>query len=201
MTVKKNRPSIRNPGEIKMLVSACLLGEPVRYDGRCKTLDHEGLQRLHANGRLIAFCPEVAGGLPIPRPPAEITGGGGSDVIDGRARVRTECGDDVSRFFLAGAEQALSICRQHGIRVAVLTERSPSCGSSETYDGSFSRSTQAASGVTTAWLRRHGIRVFNQYQLDAALACLAQSERDRNGADIVPTASDDKQPDADNRQG
>ncbi len=161
------------PGDAKLLVSACLLGDPVRYDGKAKQLDHEGLQQLLTANRVIAFCPEVAGGLPVPRAAAEITDGIGADVIAGRAKVVTQAGDDVSEFFLAGAEKALELCRQHRIDVAVLTERSPSCGSSEIYDGSFTRRTIAASGVTTAWLREHGIEVFNQHQLDAALNYLA----------------------------
>jgi uncharacterized protein YbbK (DUF523 family) len=160
-------------GNAKLLVSACLLGDPVRYDGKAKRLDHEGLQHLLTAGRVVAFCPEVAGGLPVPRPAAEIVGGVGIDVINGQARVKTAANEDVSEFFLAGAKKALTLCRQHQISVAVLTERSPSCGSSEIYDGSFTRQAIAASGVTTAYLRQHGIQVFNQQQLDAALAYLA----------------------------
>ena len=158
----------------KLLVSACLLGEAVRYDGRAKPLPGDALQDLCAAGRVVAFCPEVAGGLPVPRAPAEIAGSGGDAVIDGTAVVITASGEDVSEHFLAGAQRALALCREHRIAVAVLTERSPSCGSGETYDGSFSRSTRNASGVATALLRRHGIRVFNQYQLDAAIDCLGR---------------------------
>jgi len=156
----------------RLLVSACLLGDPVRYDGKAKQLQHAGLRRLQAAGRLVAFCPELAGGLPVPRPAAEILGGDGADVIAGRARVATAAGEDVSACFLAGAERALALCRQHGIRAALLTEGSPSCGSSRIYDGSFTRRVIAASGVTTALLREHGIRVFSQHQVDAAIEAL-----------------------------
>jgi uncharacterized protein YbbK (DUF523 family) len=162
------------------LISACLLGDPVRYDGKSKPIIHDGLHRLQAAGHVVVFCPEVSGGLPVPRVAAEIVGGNGDDVIDGHARVLTECGSDVSASFLSGAHQALALCLDNGIEIAVLTERSPSCGSSEIYDGSFSRSIQSSSGVTTAWLRRHGIRVFNQHQLDAALHCLAQASQERD---------------------
>lgn len=154
---------------MKMLVSACLLGDPVRYDGASKPLDHDSLGELVASGRIIGFCPEVAGGLPVPRKPAEIQSGDGDDVIDGGSRVLTKDGDDVTDFFLSGAQQALDLCRQHGICVAVLTESSPSCGSSRVYDGSFGGIAVAGAGVTAALLRRHGIAVFNQHQLDAAL--------------------------------
>jgi uncharacterized protein YbbK (DUF523 family) len=153
-------------------VSACLLGNPVRYDGKAKQLAHAGLCQLQAEGRLVAFCPEVAGGLPVPRAAAEIVGGDGADVIAGRGRVITGHGEDVSAFFLAGAERALALCRQHRIKTALLTEGSPSCGSSRIYDGSFTRRSIGASGVTTALLRQHGIRVFSQHQVDAAINSL-----------------------------
>ena len=153
----------------KLLISACLLGNPVRYDGRAKALHHTGLQCLQAEGRVVCFCPEVSAGLPVPRPAAEIVGGDGAAVIDGNARVLTGHGSDVSAYFIAGAERALALCRQHSIRAAVMTDGSPSCGSSRIYDGSFSRRSIDASGVTSALLRRHGIAVFSQLQLAAAI--------------------------------
>lgn len=161
----------------KLLVSACLLGNPVRYDGKAKKLDHDGLGELLKQGRAIAFCPEVAGGLPVPRPAAECVAGDGDAVIAGNARVKTRDGEDVTDYFLAGAKQALAVCHQHDIAVAVLTETSPSCGSGQIYDGSFSRQPIVASGVTTALLQQHGIRVFNQHQLDEALNYLASCKQ------------------------
>lgn len=160
----------------KLLISACLLGDPVRYDGRAKGLRHPGLARLIAQDRVIGFCPEVAGGLPVPRPAAEIRAGDGNRVIAGEARVVTVSGDDVSKSFLAGARQALALCREHGIRVAVLTESSPSCGSGQVYDGSFRRNAIGGSGVAAALLRQHGIKVFNQFELGAACRHLQQGE-------------------------
>ena len=153
----------------KLLVSACLLGNPVRYDGKAKTLDHDGLQHLQQQGRVIAFCPEVAGGLPVPRLAAEIVAGDGSAVIAGTAQVKTREGNDVSEYFLAGAGQALALCRQHDISTALLTELSPSCGSGRIYDGSFTRQSITASGVTAALLQQHGVKVFNQFQMDEVL--------------------------------
>jgi uncharacterized protein YbbK (DUF523 family) len=157
----------------KLLVSACLLGQRVRYDGEAKTLLHAGLEQLQAEGRILAFCPEVAGGLPVPRAPAEIIGADGNAVLAGRARVTTGDGSDVTDYFLAGAEQALALCREHDIAAAVLTDLSPSCGSSQIYDGSFTRNRIDASGVTAALLRQHGIEVFSQFQLEAALSFVA----------------------------
>ena len=155
--------------DAKLLVSACLLGNPVRYDGKSKALADDTLRQLQQAGRLVAFCPEMAGGLPVPRAPAEIIDGDGDAVISGQARVRTRDGADVSRQFIDGAERALQLCRDHDIHVAVLTESSPSCGSSQIYDGSFTRRAIETSGVTTALLRQHGVQVFSQFQLDEAL--------------------------------
>ena len=159
----------------KILVSACLLGSPVRYDGRSKLLENPALEALMTQQRVISFCPEVAGGLPVPRSAAEIQSGDGHAVITERARVCTREGEDVTAYFIAGAHQPLALCREHDIDVAILTESSPSCGSSQVYDGNFSRSAIAGSGVTTALLRRHGIRVFNQFQLETACSCLESS--------------------------
>lgn len=153
----------------KILLSACLLGDPVRYDGKSKTLQHSILDQLLAEDRVISFCPEVAGGLPVPRAAAEIHAGDGAAVIAKLARVKTQEGTDVSEYFLSGAQQALALCRQYEITVAVLTELSPSCGSNQIYDGSFTRSTIPGSGVTGALLVQNGIKVFNQHQLEEAL--------------------------------
>ena len=153
----------------KILISACLLGDCVRYDGKSKALDNDLLNSLIEQGRVISFCPEVAGGLPVPREAAEIQAGDGIAVIHQQARVCTHSGADVTDFFLSGAQQALALCQQHAIPVAVLTESSPSCGSGQIYDGSFTRTALPGSGVTTALLRKNGVLVFNQHQLDAAV--------------------------------
>ena len=156
----------------KLLISACLLGEPVRYDGRAKPVDHPRLAAMLESGRIIPFCPEVAGGLPVPRPAAEIIAGNGDAVIDGKSLVKTRDGTDVTEYFLGGAQRALELCQRYGITVAVLTESSPSCGSGRIYDGSFTRKAIDGSGVTAALLRRHGIEVFGQQRLDEALRSL-----------------------------
>lgn len=158
----------------RILVSACLLGRRVRYDGGAKTSADERLAEWRREGRLVAFCPEVQGGLPVPRPAAEIEGGaGGEAVLDGRARVLATDGSDVTAEFLAGARAALEAARKAGARLAVLKEGSPSCGVLTVYDGSFTGRRVAGRGVTTALLERHGIRVFDENHLDEAAACLA----------------------------
>ncbi|AXM97122.1 DUF523 domain-containing protein [Pseudomonas plecoglossicida] len=157
----------------KVLVSACLLGQPVRYDGRASGYP-DLLQRWQAEGRVVALCPEVAGGLPTPRPPAEIPGGQGADVLDGDAQVLTVAGEDVSAAFLAGAQQALALVRRHGIRVAVLKAGSPSCGNRLVYDGTFTGVKVAGEGVTVALLRREGVRVFSELELEQAQRALAE---------------------------
>ena len=157
----------------RILVSACLLGHPVRYNGLDKKTDDDHLRRWVAQGRVVAVCPEVAGGLPVPRPPAEIVGGGGGvAVLTGTSRVIARTGADVTDEFVHGADHALAKAVEHGIRVAVLKEGSPSCGSSYSYDGSFSGARVLAPGVTTARLMAAGIRVFSEHELAAADACL-----------------------------
>ena len=156
----------------KVLVSACLLGQPVRYDGRASG-HPDLLQRWQAEGRVVPLCPEVAGGLPTPRPPAEIPGGQGGDVLDGGAQVLTVAGEDVSAAFLAGAQQALALVRRYDIRVAVLKAGSPSCGNRLTYDGTFTGVKVPGEGVTTALLRREGVQVFSELELEEAQRALA----------------------------
>ncbi|MBU3055679.1 DUF523 domain-containing protein [Pseudomonas indica] len=159
----------------KILVSRCLLGHRVRYDGGAHG-PFGLLERWQREGRVVALCPEVAGGLPTPRPPAEIPGGQGGQVLDGERPVLTVDGEDVSAAFLDGARQALELVRAQGIRIAVLKARSPSCGNRENYDGSFSGVKVPGEGVTAALLRREGVQVFSEEELDAAEAALAALE-------------------------
>lgn len=157
----------------KILVSGCLLGQPVRYDGTAKTGAPALLARWHAEGRLVATCPELAGGFPTPRPPAEIADGrDGADVLDGTARIVERGGADVTAGYLAGARIALALAQAHGCRYAVLTDASPSCGSTRIHDGGFAGVTHEGAGVTAALLRRHGIAVFAHDDLDRLAALL-----------------------------
>ncbi|NMO34524.1 DUF523 domain-containing protein [Streptomyces sp. GMY01] len=140
-----------------MLVSACLRGVPCRFDGRHKATPQSA--EAVAGRTVVPFCPEVAGGLPTPRRPAELVGGDGQDVLDGTARVVDDTGRDVTAEFLAGARRALEAARRTGCTEALLMPRSPSCGRGEVYDGSFTGALTRGDGVTAALLERHGIAV------------------------------------------
>jgi len=153
----------------KVLVSACLLGAKVRYHGGDARSEHPVLRRWKDEGRLVAVCPERDGGLPTPRPPAEIVGPeGGHGVLKKIAIVETRDGTDVTANFVRGAEEALAAARDAHIRVAVLKDGSPSCGTTFTYDGTFTGARIAVTGVTAALLEQHGVRIFSDTQLDAA---------------------------------
>ena len=158
----------------KILVSRCLLGHRVRYDGGASG-PFDQLQLWFDEGRIVPLCPEVAGGLPTPRAAAEIPGGLGGQVLDGQTAVMTTEGEDVSAQFVCGAFQALELVQKHGIRIAVLKANSPSCGNLLTYDGTFSGVKVSGEGVTAALLKRHGVQVFSELELpqaDAALSSL-----------------------------
>lgn len=144
----------------KILVSACLMGEKVRYDGNDNLLQHPLIQRWQQEQRLLMICPEVAGGLSVPRAPAEQIG----------TRIITCDGADVTAAFQRGAWRAQRLAQQQGVVMAILKARSPSCGVGQIYDGSFSRRLIAGDGVTAAALRQLGITVFSELQLDAAAA-------------------------------
>jgi uncharacterized protein YbbK (DUF523 family) len=138
------------------LVSACLLGQRCRYDARH---NHDAAleQELEERGlAAVPFCPEEEGGLPTPRPPAWIEARGAEAVLDGEDRVVSETGAEVTEAFLRGARGALETCREAGIRLAFLKERSPSCGVCSTHVAGELRD---GPGVSAALLRRHGIEV------------------------------------------
>jgi len=143
-----------------IVISSCLAGLATRYDGGDNF--REEIASLLAQGKAALACPEQLGGLPTPRPPAEIVGGTGADVLDGNAKVLTNGGEDVTAEFIRGAEQTLRIARSVGAKYAVLKESSPSCGSDTIYDGTYTRTKRAGFGVTAALLRRHGIEVYSE---------------------------------------
>lgn len=150
-----------------ILVSACLLGQQVRYKGDGHLLPL--LQPYLESGCLLPFCPECAGGLPTPRPPAEIQGGSGQDVLSNKARVINDRGADVTAQFIAGAQACLKICQKQHITAAILKERSPSCGTTAIYDGSFSGLRIPGQGVTAALLQQAGIPLYSEEQLTEEL--------------------------------
>ncbi|WP_282606691.1 DUF523 domain-containing protein [Pelagibius sp. Alg239-R121] len=150
----------------KILVSACLLGKPVRYDGSDKTVASSILSQWQREGRVVGLCPEVEAGLPVPRPPAEIIGGRGGDAVhDGTAKILENTGKDVTQSFLAGAWKALETARKWHCRFALLTDGSPSCGSSFLYDGSFTGARIPGAGVVAALLLKNGVEVFSEHQI------------------------------------
>ncbi|WP_251865242.1 DUF523 domain-containing protein [Achromobacter sp. Marseille-Q4962] len=160
-----------------VLVSSCLLGNPVRYDGRGAARVHPVLAEWRAQGRVVALCPEMAGGLPVPRPPAEIEPGADARaVLEGRARVLTLDGGDAGPAFVRGARAALQAARERDIRIAVLKEGSPSCGSGYVYDGTHTGARQPGAGVTAWLLRQAGLRVFSEHEWESAQTCLRELE-------------------------
>lgn len=150
-----------------ILVSSCLAGLNVRYNGT-GCLD-ERIRSLIAERKAETVCPELLGGFSTPREPAEIVGGDGDDVLDGRAKVVERSGRDVTGQYVEGAIRTLDLARERGATVVVLKEFSPSCGSSMIYDGEFAARKKEGVGVTTALLRRHGIRVVSEDDLAEAL--------------------------------
>lgn len=145
----------------RILISACLLGQPVRYDGRGRRLEDDLVGQWLRAGLLVPLCPEVAGGLPTPRPPAEIEPGAqGSDVLAGTARIIDITGQDVTDTFRTGAAIAVATARQERCRFALLMDRSPSCGSSLIYSGHHDGRTHPGIGVVTSALKQAGVEVF-----------------------------------------
>jgi uncharacterized protein YbbK (DUF523 family) len=154
----------------RVLVSACLLGDRVRFDGRDKGVHTLVLQRWLAEGRVVKVCPEVAGGLGVPRPPAERQPDG---------RVLSDTGLDVTTEFKRGADIAARLARENQVAIAVLKEGSPSCGSGYVYDGTFTRTKLTGEiGETTRALRAIGVQVFSELQWEEADAALKALEGD-----------------------
>lgn len=150
-----------------ILVSACLLGHNTKYNGGSN--DHALLMKYNELGKFVAVCPECLGKLPIPHPPSEIIGGSGKDVWKEKARVISNKEHTVTANFIHGAEKVLQIAKQYGIEVAILKERSPSCGVHQIYDGTFSDKRISGEGVATALLRENGIAVYSEEDITEKL--------------------------------
>lgn len=129
-----------------IMVSACLLGEPCRYDGKHSRTSE--LLDLLKNDTIVPACPEVEGDLPIPRPPAEIRGD----------RVLRENGEDVTHYFQKGAQVCLDKARTNDVSLVILKSRSPSCGCGEIYDGSFTSTVVEGDGIATQVFKSAGIK-------------------------------------------
>ena len=141
----------------RMLISACLVGDNVKYDGGNNK--NPLISKLLEKYELVPFCPEVEGGLPTPRHPAEQRG----------EQVVNDIDEDVTDEFNRGADLALNICLYLKIKKAILKERSPSCGVHSIYDGTFSHKVISGSGVTATLLKRKGIDVYNEDEIPMLL--------------------------------
>ena len=141
----------------KILISACLVGDKCKYDGHTNYTPL--IKDLLEKYELVPFCPEVEGGLPTPRKPSERKGD----------KVINNAGKDVTRNFLLGAEKALNICKYLNIKIAILKENSPSCGVNQIYDGNFNKKLIKGEGVTTELLRKNGIAVYTEDQIEELL--------------------------------
>jgi uncharacterized protein YbbK (DUF523 family) len=161
-----------------LVISACLLGVACNHEGQGSR--RAVVDELTRHYRLVPVCPEVLGGLPTPRAAAELVGGTGGDVLSGsgEARVVNLEGEDVTAAYRRGAEAAVAIARAVGAQRAVLKARSPSCGSSSVYDGSFSRRLVPGTGVTAAALRAAGLEVGSE---EDAAATASPTEDDLAG--------------------
>ena len=137
---------------MKILVSACLLGVACKYSGGDNVCPALLNAVQHSGHTFIPICPEVYGGLPTPRPPAERTG----DC------VLTETGTDVTAQYQQGACQTLRLAQMFQCAYAVLKEKSPSCGCGKIYDGTFTRTLTDGDGVTAEVLKKNGIVVLGE---------------------------------------
>ena len=135
---------------MKIMVSACLLGNNVKYDGTNNKKDD--LINFLKDFEVISVCPECLGGLSIPRSPSEIVG----------ERVINKEGLDVTNEFILGANKTLAIAKENNIKIAILKKNSPSCGSNYIYDGTFSHSLIPGDGITSKLLKENDILVFNE---------------------------------------
>ncbi|MFA8301055.1 MAG: DUF523 domain-containing protein [Hyphomicrobiales bacterium] len=150
----------------KILISSCLAGEKVRYNGSDRKINHPLINKWDKEGRLILACPEILGGLSTPRPSAEIINGSGLDALNKHSKITDINHNDLTKEFIDGAEKTLEIIKEHNIDIAIMAERSPSCGSCKIYDGTFSGKLIHGEGVTTALLRKNGVTIYNENQLD-----------------------------------
>jgi uncharacterized protein YbbK (DUF523 family) len=144
------------------LISACLCGLNSKYNGG-NNLNPYWLEML-ARGELIPVCPEQLGGLPTPRPPCELLGGDGYDVLKSNALAVTKNGQDITEHLLKGATETLNLALQANVDGAIFQSRSPSCGSGLIYDGTFSKKLIKGDGVTTVLLKQNGLPVWSEHE-------------------------------------
>ena len=150
----------------KILISACLIGENVKYNGKNNLIDLSILNKLKEKYELISFCPEVEGGLPIPRPPSEI-------VSKNPLKIINIEGKDVTDNFIKGAKKTIDLVKKYNIKKTIMKSNSPSCSNDKIYDGTFSNTLIKGDGVTVQYLKKEGIEVFNED--DALILLTSQS--------------------------
>ena len=161
----------------KILVSACLTGLKVRYDGSEKAQMSDQLQRWQKEGRLVIFCPELAAGLSVPRPPAEIISAEIKDTLLAQVRIIEINGQDVTEQYQLAARLALRTAQESDCTAALLTDDSPTCGSQFIYDGSFSGQRKSGMGVAASLLSKHGIAVVSEKRLADLIAWIDEREK------------------------
>jgi len=147
-----------------ILVSMCLVGINCNYKGESKP--NEKVIELIRRGKAIPICPEQLGGLPTPRSGSRIISGSGEDVIDGKTKVITDDGNDVTENYMKGAELTLQLCKQFNITTVILKQGSPSCGKGKTQGGEKERILVEGNGVTVELLKRNGIEVYSEEDLE-----------------------------------
>ena len=146
------------------LISACLLGIKCTWNGTDQYRNERAIKLLK-DETLIPVCPEQLGGLKTPRPPQEVQGSNGDDVLDGNCNVKNINGEDVTREFITGAEETLKLARLFNIKEFIGKARSPSCGYGQIYDGTFSGRLTDGDGVTAALLKRNEIEIISEEDL------------------------------------
>jgi len=140
----------------KLLISSCLIGENVKYNGKNNKID---LTKLEKKYELIPFCPEVEGGLPTPRAPSEIISQNPLKLINSK-------GDDVTSFFISGAKKCVELIKKQNIKKALLKANSPSCSNNFIYDGTFTGTKVKGDGVTVRFLKKEGVLVYSEEEVD-----------------------------------
>ena len=144
---------------LQILISACLLGENCKWDGTNNRNQDvlEFMKKMEGKAEFHPVCPERMGGLPTPRAASEIH-------MPDEAVINTE-GEDVTAEFLLGADFALREAKKYGCTIAILKERSPSCGTRGVYDGTFSHKLREGMGKTAALLAGYGLQVYGESRL------------------------------------
>lgn len=150
-----------------IIVSACLYGVNCRYDGNSS--ENTKIINAFRKDQIILVCPEELGGLNTPRTPCEICKGTGKDVLKGVCKIKSSKGEDLTSYFIKGAEETLKIAKTFDVKKAILKSKSPSCGLNTIYNGDFDKTLRKGNGVTAQILIDNGIYVITENQIDEYL--------------------------------